>query len=103
MYNLGGIMNRLFAFALTCLFSASVFAGQLDSLSWMTGSWSGVSTEGTYQETISPADGGVILSFTKFLDPSGALMFSEFTQIKEENGQVIMTSMPVGMPSVSFT
>jgi hypothetical protein len=76
---------------------------KLESLSWLTGVWTGETGRGTYESRYSTASGGVLLSTNKeFAD--GRVVGFEFEQFRVQGDDVIMAPYPNGKQSpIVFT
>ena len=94
---------------LVCLGCASVpsavlddsSAGQLASMTWLAGTWSGASPQGTWIAQYLTPDGGMILGASKGL-LEGDRVFYEFEIFFVENDQVVVRPRPRGEGSVVF-
>ena len=77
------------ALLVLALVAAPAAAATLDDLAWLRGHWRGEAFGGTVEETWLPSNGNATHAVFR-LTVDGAMNFSEFVQVTEENGQVVM-------------
>ena len=77
------------ALLVLALVAAPAAAATLDDLAWLHGHWRGEAFGGTIEEIWLPANGNATHAVFR-LTVDGAMGFSEFIQVTEEEGVVLM-------------
>jgi len=70
-------------------------------LAWLEGTWQGKVGERDFEARYSGADGGQVLSASKYTKNGAAAGF-EFERFEELDGMLVLTPFPEGKSSVTF-
>jgi hypothetical protein len=73
----------------------------IDDLSWLEGTWRGNIGGREFEAHYTGAEGGQILSASKYTEDGKAAGF-EFERFEQQGDTLILTPFPEGMSSVSF-
>ena len=74
----------------------------MDSLSWMVGSWGGEKDGTEMEEYWIPAKGGMMLGLHRDVNPHKNLVFFEYLRIEKNKNGIFYTASPNGHSATSF-
>jgi uncharacterized protein DUF6265 len=73
----------------------------IHDLAWLEGTWRGVIGDRDFEARYSGADGGQVLSASKYMKEGKAAGF-EFERFEEQGDSLVLTPFPEGKSSVTF-
>ena len=91
----------LFSSSTAPLPSSPAAPSSIRDLAWLEGTWQGKIGERDFEARYSGADGGQVLSASKYTKEGVAAGF-EFERFEELDGTLVLTPFPEGKSSVTF-